>query len=582
MKTLRILLLLALCSKCYGQGGNFNVVVQNGSGVRVSGMGYWLTMGGNGSPPVLSFNTGNTGSAGPGATVTNSFSLGGGVYYRGGDQVLFVIWSSGSSTSPDLWSGYLTLEPDTVDILLTGSPSLSASLGINGGSNNVCQSVYNTSGSGGYYSLISSATGKAVGLDACGDNWVYVPSGGSAQLCGVVAGGDSVTLTSLASSTQVQDVTSGVLMSSGGDTGCLPGGINLTNYGYNVLGPPVSATNGIAAVPQASGTNGITYPGTTNGPAGGLALNSDMDTGFAALHSDLAGISGVLNVQGAVLGNDILSLKSNLGSGGGGSNGTVVTVSNNFPSNYPDAAAISNLALLSGFLSLTNAVGVSNGMSGRVPGMIGSLTNLGNGSGSALAGAWSNALGGAWSSVPDLGGGPDGWVVPLPALVDGSSFNLTIGMAQLPAGVSSVVSVCQNVMGGLIILVFFLGVVGVTKTELMGVLGQRQIQGSTEEVFGVNVSLLAGAGYASVLMAVALTIPVILGAWLVGNGWVADIVSGWADMAGMSANPAWGMVTAAFPVSLFLSTAIGYWVYRYMLLTPACLLARVVIIFLVA
>jgi hypothetical protein len=168
-----------------------------------------------------------------------------------------------------------------------------------------CVTINNDSGTAKTYGIANVDTGLPLGIDACGDNEVYVPAGGSAQICTTAAPTNHLALVTVTGSHVGQnlpgpgglycnpqydynpnmqgDLAPANLVGTPIPPGAGPGSVSNTN----VTASPFDGTGGIFYT-NALGTNG---PIAFNGTPSGLASNATLIVGFDAVFAELVNVA---------------------------------------------------------------------------------------------------------------------------------------------------------------------------------------------------------------------------------------------------------------------------------------------------
>ena len=243
-----------------------------------------------------------------------------------------------------------------------------------------CVTINNTSGTGNSYGIANIDNGVVLSIDSCGDNEIYVPAGGSAQICTTAAPTNNLALVTEtgggmgSQSTQV----SLPLIGSGGraDGGCsslaaYDPNFNGTIASTNLIGTPIPpgaspgsvVNNNGATIPWANG--GSVYPGGTNSPinyagtpGSGMASNATLIAGFDAVFAELVNVAngvGKLDVDNNAGLGAIRGVEGSILSGQGSGNALLTTANG-------DLAAI-NSSITSGNANLNSIQGELGGMS---------------------------------------------------------------------------------------------------------------------------------------------------------------------------------------------------------------------------
>jgi len=269
--------------------------------------------------------------------------------------------------------------PVTVDVYMWGGAGGGGGPAVSTNSL-FCVTINNTSGTGNSYGIANIDNGVVLSIDACGDNEIYVPAGGSAQICTTAAPTNNLALVTEtgggmgSQSTQVSLPLIGNGGRAAGGCSSLAGydpNFTGTIASTNLVGTPIPpgaspgsvVNNNGATIPWANG--GSVYPGGTNSPinfagtpGSGMASNATLITGFDAVFAELvnvangvgkldvdnnAGLAAIRGVEGSIL-------------SGQGSGNALLTTANG------DLAAI-NSSITSGNASLGSIQGELGGMS---------------------------------------------------------------------------------------------------------------------------------------------------------------------------------------------------------------------------
>ena len=289
--------------------------------------------------------------------------------------------------------------PVTVDVYMWGGNGGGSGPAVSTNSL-FCVTINNTSGTGNSYGIANIDNGVVLSIDSCGDNEIYVPAGGSTQICTTAAPTNNLALVTetgggmSSQSTQVNLP----LIGNGGrkDGGCssLAGydpNFTGTIASTNLIGTPIPpgaspgsvVNNNGATIPWAN--SGTVYPGGTNAPinyagapGSGMASNATLITGFDAVFAELINVAngvGKLDADNNAGLGAIKGVAGNILSGQGTGN-TLLTTANG------DLAVI-NSSIAAGNSSLGSIQGVLGGMSNSAAGVgsntiqgLGGISNL--------------------------------------------------------------------------------------------------------------------------------------------------------------------------------------------------------------
>lgn len=332
------------------------------------------------------------------------------------------------------------------------------------------------------------------------------------------------------------------------------------------------------------GTNGITFSGVA-----GAALDSTAQTGFSAeynalnrLHSDNVGLSALIGSEGSAI---VGAVKSSGGGGGStnSSSGGLVGVTN-FPTNYPDSAANSNLLGMPSNLvaALSNySVGISNRYGGASISNTAYLSNIGYSAGAAMAGEFSNLVGPIPNVLPLGQGSVDGSTIQLGEYVaSGQPINFTIGWSGLGAEVQGWLSSIKAIIAWLIAGFTFVKILDYCKEAIWRCFQVQQVHGSQQEAVGTNLSFVTGILYSGVILSVVMSVPVFASAVL--ETYRGNAQQGFSLIARVTGDdPMWTLLGNVFPLETLLTAIVDAIAVRLVFLTSGELIAASVIKYMV-
>jgi hypothetical protein len=396
-----------------------------------------------------------------------------------------------------------------------------------------------------------------------------------------------------------------------------PGG---AGNGNNLPGGGGGGTGGDAGAPPTQGTNGI----GTNAPIiwGNLTNdNSLVDAaGFSILHADNQQMLLAMNAQ-----IQQLQIGQSLNSNGYWFDGMWIQTNNNTTavglSNV--VAAVESLSS-NGAASLSSNVWVQNWPSNTISGTnltvtglsnvatettLQGVTNLlgliqeGQTNGSHLTNGMSldtnwiggvSAAGAALASSVQSGYGSLSIASVQPSVTGGGSGATTLGVATMTMTLDtshvpgfSLLGYAKTIASFLVFLFTFAAMVKYTQESITRVINQRQVQGNLEMIeglgFGGNLDVVTGAMYLAIIASALLAIPVATATVLLTmKGDLHDPSGAFAALASVAGGFPWAVVTQAFPLEACIVCFFQYFLYRYILMWPACFLARSIILLMIA
>jgi hypothetical protein len=393
-----LLLLLWFCSHCYGQV----FTIWNEAGQNISAIGMYQPSGG--------FTSGDwglpsmTNGQGP-ITIYSSYFAN--IYctpVANGTTTGIQSYVNGAGPWPgQTWGGGSNAQYYVVFVATGTTPSTSHVYTPATYTNDGCITLNNNTTQPQYYQVSATGPqGQISNASPCASSMVQTTSGG-VSVYGSSAYGDANTWLAVYPGdiiTVCQTILAGTnagiwqmcaLQAPAGLTPCGLSGIDnprcveLCDDGQVVNGgagwatgcqtmsqtstPASSTSSGVNQGPLAgpntqmdSGTNGIIWANNTNG---GLMLNITGQTGFAALHNDLAAMNAAQAMEANGIGQTILNAQNAIVNAIRTNSASVilsnVVFSNqftvtNWPTNYPDAAAIGWLSVIATNTGRTNGI----------------------------------------------------------------------------------------------------------------------------------------------------------------------------------------------------------------------------------
>ena len=270
--------------------------------------------------------------------------------------------------------------PITVDVYMWGGDGGGSGPAVSTNSL-YCVTINNTSGTGNSYGIANIDNGEVLSIDRCGDNEIYVPAGGTTQICTTAAPTNNLALVTEIGGGGMSSQSTQVTLPLIGYGGRKDGGCSsLAGYdpnftgliaSTNLIGTPIPPGASSGSVSNNNGAtiawanSGTVYPGGTNAPinfagalGSGMASNATLVTGFNAVFAELVNVAngvGKLDVDNNAGLAAIKGVGNSLVAGQGTAN-TLLTTANG------DLAVI-NSSITSGNASLGNIQGALSGMS---------------------------------------------------------------------------------------------------------------------------------------------------------------------------------------------------------------------------
>ena len=342
-----------------------------------------------------------------------------------------------------------------------------------------------------------------------------------------------------------------------------PGGLNLN------FGPGTTAQNnngGPVPVPiTPNNTNGPIVFGTNSTPTNALN-NGVAENGFNSLYT------ATVNGDNAII--QAIHQESN-GVSVNFTNTTIVTNtggSNIVYTGVLGAIETNTGGILSNTLSSNIYSAATNLLHAFVDTNLAYFQTQGSNAGTSLSNSWGpvSALVGSAPSLTASGG--SSLTVP----IGFSQPPITISVAELPASFSGY----RGVITWSLVIATLVAMIRYAETAIKECLSQRQIQGSSQEVLGVNLDAPIGVAYAAIAIGLIVTIPLAVVAFLSSFSSTGSNVIG--DLTGMAGEPMYGIITSLIPVDVMVLAFFSYVTFRYVLVFPLALLARAIILFLIA
>jgi len=119
-----------------------------------------------------------------------------------------------------------------------------------------------------------------------------------------------------------------------------------------------------------------------------------------------------------------------------------------------------------------------------------------------------------------------------------------------------------------------------TEDQMQKLQNQRQVQGSSQEIFGTNVSIIVGGIYVPIICAIIASVPVFLAATYASlSGNVSANITSFNTMVGV---PEAAFAWYIFPLWTAITATFTYLVWRFLLFWPFMIIVRAIIMALVA
>jgi hypothetical protein len=259
---------------------------------------------------------------------------------------------------------------------------------------------------------------------------------------------------------------------------------------------------------------------------------------------------------------------------GSGTNQQQGTDTNSWPTNYNleyTQRGMSNLLSLSWsnqMFEATNGLG-TNGLDTNYVATIESrATKAGGDIGTALG---TPAVPHGLSSASDAGGGE--------TTISIGSHTMTLSSAIIPI---EWLHLARTIAGIFIFWLMFRRMVDCTEAQILGAIGQPQAGGlvGTTPVAGDVAHISTGLAYLAIISAAIVAIPVAVSATLFSfGGSIGDPSSAFVSLAAASGGFPWAICAAGFPLAALVSSVATYFTYRYVLMFPALIVARMIILF---
>jgi len=274
--------------------------------------------------------------------------------------------------------------------------------------------------------------------------------------------------------------------------------------------------------------------------------------------------SGFNALDGQIqVGNALLQKIANNTQGSGGSNSVSVSITNIFNGQ-------TNAMTLNEYTNFTSGLTNSLGHAGHLNG-----TNLASAAGSLIA---SLHAGDAFST-PSMGVEGEDFDVSLsmpPVVGYGDQFR--IRSSTIPGG--SWIAMARMLIKWLTYFIMLTMMFKWIEGRFDRWLNQRQMQGTTEEILGTNISLVAGAAYAVAFAAILGSLPTVFVIFFLDGGSNLSGVS--SGFASVSSTFGWQAATMVFPIVTLITATLNYLVFRYVIGLPLSILIMFIILAFVA
>lgn len=387
--------------------------------------------------------------------------------------------------------------------------------------------------------------------------------------------------------------------SSGGDGNILT---NSSGSGASSGSAPVSAPIVLTNGPIAWGST--TSSAVSVDAAGFGILHGDNQQALLALNQIAQDLVNQYNMQSNGFWFDGMWIQTNTAAttnaiakysgGGGGSNTINLNLTNNVAvSNYvavtnfvnPDTNALAWLGQIATNTSvLPSLYGDSTNGQAHATNLLSTNFIAGNvTAGTALGNTLATALASAdISSVKPSVSEPGSASVTIPVI---GAQVMTLSTSLIPGW--SLTTIARDIMAALVFLYTFRKMVQVTEDKMLEALNQRQMQGNQQMAegltFGANLDIVSGLVYLAIVAAALVAIPTAITYTLFAfKGNISDVSGDFAGLASASSGFPWAVVTSLFPLSALITCFFEYFAYRYVLVFPALMVSRCIILFMLA
>jgi len=296
--------------------------------------------------------------------------------------------------------------------------------------------------------------------------------------------------------------------------------------------------------------------------------------GFQALYTELSEFAGQnhTDIQSLLSSSDALS--NALYGIGNGTNGEG-TDTNLFPTNLDlqmTQVGISNLLALS-YSNQQFAATNNLDTNALNTNFVATTVSRGTAAGQEINTAFGNLVVPAGlSSADDAGQGST--TIPI-----GGTQTMTLSSAIIPI---EWLHLARTIAGIFIFWLMFRRMVDCTQSQILGVIGQPQAGGlvGTTPVVGDTAHVSTGLAYLAIISAAIVAIPVAVSATLYSFGaGISDPTSAFGSLAGAAGGFPWAICAAGFPLAALISSVATYFSYRYILMFPVLVVARMIILF---
>ena len=217
---------------------------------------------------------------------------------------------------------------------------------------------------------------------------------------------------------------------------------------------------------------------------------------------------------------------------------------------------------------LTNFAQFSNQLSASFTAQLSNMQSAGVAAGNGISNAFGSALSG-FPTAPSVGAGADG--VSIPTAVGAP--DVVLSVAALPQSFD----LPRTVISWVIWLMTYVAMIRFAQEMVLRILNQRQVQGTEQEILGVNVSIPTAFAYAAVVAATVAAFPVAIASYLQNT---SSTIGTFGGLASLSNEPLWNLMTQLVPVGVVITAFFSYVTFRYLIAFPLIIISAAIIMFL--
>ena len=224
--------------------------------------------------------------------------------------------------------------------------------------------------------------------------------------------------------------------------------------------------------------------------------------------------------------------------------------------------------------------------------VVGNLTNNALAQRAIFTSAYSSAFGGSTggpaSSLSTVGirtnagvnASPSGSLISL-GTFNGNSYSMDLKFTTGDFISPSFASLIRSVILGIVMSVLFVFSISAIQENIISTVQQRQVEGTKQSVFGINISAISAPIFAGIITAAISTLlPILAASSVVTTAYTASTAAIQFFGNANTFISAWDVLTSFCPIGEIFIAWINYVVFRYVYMFPLFQATRCVILFL--